>query len=773
MQKFGIGQPVSRKEDPQLITGRGRYTDDITLENQARMYVVRSPHAHADFGAIDADAARAAPDVLAVLTSDDLLKDGLGNLPCIYRVDNIDGSQNAYPDRPLLAHGRVRYVGEPVAIVIAETIEAARDAADLIEIEYAALACAIDTARATDPGMVQIHDEAPHNICYDFGVGDKTATDAVFSTATHVVSLDLVNNRVVPNYMEPRAALAEYDQGGGQHTLHTSTQSSHRFRETLAGEIFNLPEHRIRVVTPNVGGGFGGKINVYPEHALVMWAAKRVGRPVKWTGDRSQGFVADTHGRDVTTHADLALDAEGKFLAHRCESNANMGAYLSNVGTIIHTAYALMQTTVYDIPAAYVGVKGVFTNTAPVCAYRGAGRPEIVYRLERLIDLAARQLGIDPGDLRRRNFLKPDAMPHTTTLGMVYDSGDFAAGLDRAKGLADWSGFAARRASGDAAGKLRGIGIASYIDECAAPLLRAEETVVRFESDDTVTLFSGTQSNGQGHETSFAQILNEKLGVPFECINVRQGDSEDTEIGGGSLGSRSITIGGGSVLVAADNVVAVATEPASDLLEVAASDLEFVDGTFRVVGTDRTVGLFDVAAKMRERGGPGLVGLGHFVTEAPTFPNGTHICEVEVDPETGHVDVVRFSVVDDFGNLINPLLAAGQVHGGVAQGVGQALIEEAVYDDESGQLMTGSFMDYGMPRASDLPMFDTDWNIVPCRTNPLGTKGAAEAGAIGAPPAVIAAVVDALSDLGVTHVDMPATPGNVWQAIQRAQNEQH
>ena len=768
MEKFGIGQPVSRKEDPRLVTGRGRYTDDINLENQVRMYVVRATHAHAEFGAIGTDAARAAPGVLAVLTGAELVSDGLGNLPCIYRVDNIDGSQNAYPPRPLLARGRVRYVGEPVAIVIAETLEAARDAADLVEIDYTPLACITDTARATDQGVPVIWDDAPNNVCYDFGAGDKAVTDAVFETAAHVVSLDLVNNRVVPNYMEPRAALAEYDATNQRHTLHTSTQSSHRFRETLADDIFKIPHGNIRVITPDVGGGFGGKINVYPEHALVMWSAQRVGRPVKWAGDRSQGFVADTHGRDVTTHADLALDADGRFLAYRCQSNANMGAYLSNVGTIIHTAYALMQTTVYEIPAAYVGVKGVFTNTAPVCAYRGAGRPEIVYRLERLIDLAAGKLGVDPGDLRRGNFLGSDTMPRTTTLGMVYDSGEFATGLDRAKELADWSGFAARRAQGRGEGRRRGIGIASYIDECAAPLLRAEETIIRFEPDDTVTMYIGTQSNGQGHETSFAQILAEKLEVPFNSINLRQGDSADTSIGGGSLGSRSITIGGGSVLVAADNVIDVATEPACDMLEVASSDLEFTGGAFRVVGTDRTVGLFEVAAKMRDSGGASLVGLGHFVTQAPTFPNGTHICEVEVDAETGQVEIIKFSVVDDFGNLVNPLLAAGQIHGGVVQGVGQALIEEAVYDDESGQLLTGSFMDYGMPRASDVPMVDTDWNIVPCRTNPLGTKGAAEAGAIGAPPAVIAAVVDALSDLGVTHVDMPATPANVWQAIQRA-----
>ena len=768
MQKFGIGQPVSRKEDPRLVTGRGRYTDDITLEHQVRMHVVRSPYAHAELGAIDNAAAQSLPGVLAVLTAADVIADGLGNLPCIYRVDNLDGSQNAYPPRPLLAQGRVRYVGEPVAIVIAETVEAARAGGDLIEMEYESLPCTTNTARTTDEGKPQIWDDAPNNVCYDYGVGDHAATDAAFASAAHVVSLDLVNNRLVPSYMEPRAALAEYDPDSERYTLITSTQSSHRCRESLAAEIFKVPEDKIRVVTPDVGGGFGGKINVYPEHALAMWAARRIGRPVKWSGDRSQGFTADTHARDVTTRADLALDKDGQFLAYRCQSNANMGAYLSNVGTIIHTAYAVMQTSVYDIPVAYVGVKGVFTNTAPVCAYRGAGRPEIVYRLERLVDLAALELGIDAGDLRKRNFLRPETMPHTTALGMVYDSGNFAAGLDQAKALADWGAFSTRRAASEHEGKRRGIGVATYIDECSAPLLRTEETVIRFEPDDTVTLLIGTQSNGQGHETSFAQILTDKLGIPFDRINVREGDTEDTQLGGGSLGSRSITIGGGSVLVAADNVVEEAQVPASELLEAAVSDLEFSDGVFRVVGTDRTISLFSIAARIRENGGDGLIGLGHFVTEAPTFPNGTHICEVEVDPETGAVEVVKFSVVDDFGNLINPLLAAGQVHGGVVQGVGQALIEEAIYEDGSGQLLTGSFMDYGMPRASDVPMLDTDWNGVPCRTNPLGTKGAAEAGAIGAPPAVIAALVDALADYGVTHIDMPATPAKVWSAIQQA-----
>ncbi|MDA0262305.1 MAG: xanthine dehydrogenase family protein molybdopterin-binding subunit, partial [Proteobacteria bacterium] len=628
MEKFGIGQPVSRKEDPRLVTGRGRYTDDITIDNQVRMHVVRSPHAHADLGEIRTDAALAAPGVLAVFLGGDLVADGVGNLPCIYRVKNVDGSQNVYPPRPLLALGRARYVGEPVAIVVAETVDAARDAADLIEIDYNPLACSTDTGRTTEPGAAKIWDNAPRNICYDFGAGDRVATDAVFAAAAEVISLDLINNRVVPNYMEPRAALAEYDAVKDHYTLHTSTQSSHRFRETLAGEIFKISEEKLRVVTPDVGGGFGGKINVYPEHALVLWAAKRVGRPVKWTGDRSQGFVADTHGRDMVTRTELALDESGKFLAYRCQSNANLGAYLSNVGTIIQSGYADMQTTVYDIPAVYVGVRGVFTNTAPVCAYRGAGRPEIVYRLERVIDIAARKLGMDPGDLRRRNFLSAEAMPCTTALGMVYDSGDFAAGLDQAKDLADWQGFETRRATAKHDGKLHGIGIASYIDECAAPLLRAEETIIRFEDDDTVTLLIGTQANGQGHETSFAQILTDKLGVPFDRITVREGDTRDTEIGGGGLGSRSITIGGGSVLVAADKVIEIAAATAADILEVAASDLEFGSGEFRVAGTDRLAGLFEIAAKMRDTGGDGLVGTGRYVTNAPTFPNGTHICEV-------------------------------------------------------------------------------------------------------------------------------------------------
>ena len=770
--KFGVGQPVRRTEDPRLLTGAGRYTDDIAVPDQVYAYVLRSPHAHAEIGAIDTAAAEAAPGVLLVLTGAEVEADGLGDVPCIYRIDNRDGSKNVYPPHPMLAKGRVHHVGDAVALVVAETLDQARDAAELIAIDYQPRPVAAATATATDDRTPQVWDEAPGNICFDVEQGNREAIDTVFASAPHVVMLDLVNNRVSPNPIEPRAALALYDAAGGRYTIYTCTQSAHRFREVLADKIFHVPPEKVLVITPDVGGAFGVKIHVYQDQALALWAARKLGRPVKWCADRSQSLISDAHARDNVTHAELAFDDDGRFLAVRSESYANMGAYLSNVATVVQSFYGGIQTSVYAIPDAYVAVKGVFTNTVPVDAYRGAGRPEAIYRVERLIDLAAEELGLDPAEIRRRNLISPAAMPYTTPLGMTYDSGEFARNLDDSLAAARWSEFPTRREETRARGRLRGIGISAYIDTCAGPYLQPEEAMIRFENDETVTLFVGTQANGQGHETCYAQMLTDALGIDFEKINVRQGDTSETSLGGGALGSRSMLAGGLAVNAAVAKVIDKAKPTAAELLEVAAADVEFANGQFIVSGTDRGVGIFDVAAIAREgHGGIGaspLEGRAQANSEASTYPNGFHVCEVEIDPETGALEVVAFTAVDDFGTVINPLLAAGQVYGGIAQGIGQALLENAVYDEETGQLLTGSFMDYAMPRASDLPMMDVSWNEIPCRTNPLGVKGAGEAGSIGAPPAVINAIVNALAEYGITHIDMPATPERIWSAIRAA-----
>jgi len=766
--KFGIGQPVTRKEDWRLLTGAGRFTDDLDAADASHLYVLRSPHAHARIARIDLGRARSRPGVRAVLTVDDLDRTGVGGLPCLYPVENRDGTRNVTPPRALLARGRVRYVGEPVAAVVADTPQLARDAADAIDVIYEALPAVVDARRALETDAPLLWNEAPGNRCFDYSLGDETAVARAFAKAAYVATLDVVNNRVVPSYLEPRVALAHYDPVADRYTIHTGTQSAHRFREYLAQHVFKVPEPRIRVVTPDVGGGFGGKINVYPEQALALIAAKLIGRPVKWVGDRSQTFLGDTHGRDNVADVALALDRDGRFLAFRCLAHVNLGAVLSNVGTIVPTGYTALQTSVYDIPVVYIRVVGAFTNTAPVCAYRGAGRPELIHRLERAIDVAAGGLGVDRIELRRLNLVRPQAMPYTLPLGLTYDSGDFPGLLDKARTAAAWDEFPARRAAAACRGVCRGIGIALYIDECAGPILRKEQVIIRFDANERISVYVGTQANGQGHETAFAQVVADRLGVPFETIDVFEGDSDATRLGGGGLGSRSMTIGGGATLAAVRTVIDRARPIAADLCEVAVADLVFTDGRFTVVGTDRSVALIDVARSHRDRFGAPLAGEGEFGTSAPTFPNGCHICEVEVDPESGHVDVVRYVVVDDFGRIVNPLLAAGQVHGGVAQGIGQALIERAVYDDRSGQLLSGSFMDYALPRAADVPTYETHWHDVPCTTNPLGAKGAAEAGAVGAPPSVISAIVDALAAYGVTHIDMPATPETVWRAIHAA-----
>lgn len=775
MGRFGIGQPVRRREDPRLLTGHGRYTDDMTLPGQAFGHVVRSPYAHARIGGIDCAAAAAAPGVLGVFTAADLEADGIGPIPCPVAMTNRDGTDIVKPPRPALARERVRHVGDPVAFVVAETADQARDAAELVVVEYEDLPCVVDTASAVADDAAQVWDQAPGNLCFDWEAGDRAGAERGLAAAAHVTRLRLINNRVAPAPLEPRVALGAYDDETG-FTLYTPSQGVHGLQTYLSRDIFRVPKERVRVVTGDVGGGFGLKIFLFPEQVLVSWAARRLGRPVKWTGDRGEAFLGDIHGRDHVSEARLALDADGRFLAVAVETIANLGAYLSNFGPFIAAGAGVgMLAGVYTVPAVHVSVRGVFTHTTPIDAYRGAGRPEANYVIERLIDAAARELELSPAELRRRNFIPPEAMPYTTAMALTYDSGAFARNMDDAMRTADWDAFEARRAEAARAGLLRGIGMATYIERCGgAP---DEKAQIRFVDDCAVHLLIGNQSNGQGHETAYAQLLNDKLGIDFEKISVVQGDSELIDYGRGTGGSRAMPVGGAAVHDASEIVIEKGRHVAAHLLEAAVADIEFANGRFSIVGTDRTMTLEAVAeaardpANLAEGEEPGLDAASTFAPADGTYPNGCHICELEIDPETGRVRIVRFVVVDDFGVVINPLLTEGQVHGGVAQGIGQALLEGCVYDETSGQLLTGSFMDYCMPRADDLPVVEFALNEVPCANNPLGVKGCGEAGAIGAPPAVINAVIDALSPLGVRHIDMPATAERVWRAIREARRE--
>ena len=777
MKQFGIGQPVRRVEDRRFITGRGVYVDDITRLRQAHAVMLRSPHAHARITAIDAAAALAAPGVIAVLTGEDLARDGIGGVPCVSAVSNRDGTHLVLPPHPAIARDRVRHVGDTVAMVVAETAAAARDAAELIAVDYEPLPAVVDTAHTLDPGQPQVWDEAPGNLCFDWEAGDRAAAERAMAGARHRLSLDLVNNRIVVNSMEPRGAVGEYDAGDETYTLWSSTQGSHFLRTLLAGNVFKVPENRIRVVTRDVGGGFGMKLFLYPEHVLVLWAARKTGRSVKWIPDRSDAFMTDTQGRDNVTRLELALDEDLRFLGLDVTLIANMGAYLSNFAPEIPTASgAVMHSGVYAIPAIHVGVKGVFTNTVPVDAYRGAGRPEAAYAVERLVDYAARRLGVPPEELRRRNFIKPEAMPYRTALGLNYDSGEFARNLDQALATADLAGFPARRAEARRRGRYRGLGHAVYIEQSGFP--PDEFAELRFDPSGTLTILMGTQSSGQGHQTAYTQLAAERLGIAPDTIRVLQGDTAAISFGRGTGGSRSIPVGGAALAQAADKLIVKGRRIAAHLFEAAEADVEFTDGEFAVAGTDRRIGIQEVAraafdpARQAPGVEPGFDESGHFTPPQPTFPNGCHVCEVEIEPDSGHIDILRYLVIDDFGTVINPLLLAGQVQGGVAQGVGQAMLEHTVFDPETGQLLTGSLTDYSIARAEDLPRIEFAYNVVPCRTNPLGVKGAGEAGAIGAPPALVNAVVDALAELGIAHLDMPLTPEHVWRAIRAAQQRE-
>jgi len=774
MSETGIGQRVKRREDIRFITGAGRYTDDINLPGQLYAVFLRSPYARAKIVSVDAAAALATAGVAAVFTGKDLAADKVGDLPCGWLVKSKDGTDMLVAPRPPIAIERVNFVGEPYGLVVAETLAAASAGAEAVESEFDELEPVVELARATE--SPQIHANTPRNVCFTWELGDAAKTDAAVAGAAHVTRLTFANNRLIPNAMEPRAALAAYDAASDELTLYTTSQNPHLVRLVLAAFVGIAPEHKLRVISPDVGGGFGSKIFIYPEETACAWAAKRLKRPVKWTADRSESFLADAHGRDHLTTAELALDAQGTFLGLRVRTRANLGAYLSTFASSIPTyLYGTLLAGQYRTPAIHVEVEAVYTNTAPVDAYRGAGRPEATYVVERLVENAARELGIDPAELRRRNFIRE--FPYETPVALVYDVGDYEQSLDRALQLADYAGFAARKQASEAKGKRRGIGFSCYIEACGlAPSKLAlqlgagvglfESGEIRVNPTGSVIVFTGSHSHGQGHETTLTQIVSDKLGVPFEQIEVVHGDTGRMEYGLGSYGSRSAAVGGSAVVRAADKIIVKGKRIAAHMLESSPDEVDFEEGVFAVRSTNKKLTFGEVAfaayvpANYPDDLEPGLSEKAVYDPKNFTYPAGTHIAEVEIDPETGVVEVAKFTAVDDFGTVINPMIVEGQVHGGVAQGIGQALFEHGVYD-ETGQLITGSLMDYCLPRADDLPSFTIDTTVTPCTHNPLGVKGCGEAGSIGSTAAVMNAVTGAL---GLKDLAMPATPERVWRA---------
>jgi aerobic carbon-monoxide dehydrogenase large subunit len=781
MTATGIGAPVRRKEDHRFITGNGKYTDDINRPGQTYAVFVRSPHAHAKIKKIDTKAAAKMAGVVGILTGADLAADKVGGLICGWMIHSKDGSPMKAGGHPALADGKVRYVGDHVAVVIAETLAQARDAAEKVAVDYDVLPANADLATCTDKGKPAIHDVAADNVVYDFGLGNKDAVDAAFRKAKHVTKLDLTNNRLVPNAMEPRAAIGDYDAGEDAFTLYTTSQNPHVARLILSAFIGIAPEHKLRVIAPDVGGGFGSKIYVYAEETVCVWAAKKVGRPVKWVADRTEEFLAVAHGRDHITKAELAMDEEGKILALRVKTRANLGAYLSTFASAVPTyLYVPLLSGQYDIPAVYGEVEAVYTNTAPVDAYRGAGRPEATFVVERLVEVAARQLGQDPAKFRLKNFVKK--WPHQTPVIMMYDAGDYAGSMRQAQKLADVAGFGKRKRESARKGKLRGLGYSAYIEACGiAPSAAVgslgagvglwESAEVRVNPTGNVEVLTGSHSHGQGHETTFAQLVSGRLGIPIDQVNIVHGDTDKVQFGMGTYGSRSGAVGMSAIVKALDKVEAKARKVAALCMEAAEGDIEFKDGKFSVKGTDKSMAFGEVALQAYiahkftgQQLEPGLKEGAFFDPTNFTFPAGVHICEVEVDPETGVTRIDKWTAVDDFGTIINPMVVEGQVHGGIAQGVGQALLEGTVYD-KNGQLLTASFMDYGMPRADDVPSYQLGFNTTAAPSNPLGIKGCGEAGAIAAPPAVINAITDAL---GHEDVTMPATPQVVWKAAQKA-----
>jgi len=782
MSVEGIGARVVRKEDKRFITGRGRYTDDIGLKDTTYAVFVRSPHAHARIVSIDASEALAAPGVVGVLTGADLAGDKVGGLICGWMIHSKDGSPMKAGAHPALAHDRVRHVGDAVAVVVAETKNQARDAAEKVVVEYEELPAVVDLAKAQDPASPQLHPEAPLNTIFDWSLGDKAATEAAFAKAAKTVALDIVNSRLVPNAMEPRSAIGSYDPAEEHFSLYTTSQNPHVARLVLSAFVGIAPENKLRVVAPDVGGGFGSKIFIYPEETVCLWASKRVGgRPVKWTADRTEAFLTDCHGRDHITRAEMAFDADNRVLGLRVHTVANLGAYMSTFSSSVPTyLYATLLSGQYDIPAIYAEVDAVYTNTTPVDAYRGAGRPEATYVVERLMETAAREFGMDPAELRRKNFIR--AFPHQTPVIMAYDVGDYDATLDAALKAADYAGFPARKAEAARRGKLRGIGLSCYIEACGIAPSQAvgslgagvglwESAEVRVNPVGTIEVLTGSHSHGQGHETTFAQLVHEKLGVPMSQVSIVHGDTDKVQFGMGTYGSRSGAVGMSAILKALEKVEAKAKKIAAHLMEAAEADVVLEGGAFKVAGTDKETPFFQVALAAYTAHNlpagmePGLKETSFYDPTNFTFPAGTYVCEVEVDPDTGKVAIVQFVAADDFGKIINPMIVEGQVHGGVAQGIGQALLEGCSYDAASGQILTASYMDYAMPRADDLPSFNVMTTETACPGNPLGMKGCGEAGCIGSTPAVINAVTDAL---GIRDLAMPATPHVVWQAAQAA-----
>ena len=765
MTKFGIAQPVRRVEDPRLLLGNGRYTDDFSVPGEAHAIVLRSPHAAATILSIDTAAAKALPGVFGIYTGADLEADGIGGNPCDIPLKNRDGSKRAQVPHPILAVGAVRHVGDPVALIVAETQQAARDAAEAITVDYDILPSVTDLGAAMDASQPAVWPGVSNNTCFDWETGDKPRTDALFAEAAHITRLTVVNNRIIVNSMEARAAAAEYDAATSRWTLTTNTQGGWGIKQMLAQAVFKVEPESFRIITPDVGGGFGMKLFLYAEHAMVCYAARKLGRAVKWTSERSEAFLSDTHGRDNITQGELAIDKDGRFLALRTRNVANMGAYLSNYAPFIPTgAGTKVLASVYGFQAIYANVIGVFTNTVPVDAYRGAGRPESNYLVERLIDAAAREVGIDRVDIRRRNMVKPSAMPYRTAMSQTYDSGDFERVLDAALEKIDWANFETRRAASERAGKKRGIGMAYYLEATGGA--DSERAEIRFADDGFVDVYVGTQSTGQGHETAYVQLTVDQLGIDGDKIRIRQGDTDAIPTGGGTGGARSLYSEGQAILITAASVIEKGKLAASEALEASVADIVFENGRFSITGTDRGMDILALAAHQRGRDGATQLDAAEIAKiSVHTFPNGCHMAEVEIDPDTGHIDIKRYIVCDDVGKAVNPMIVRGQVHGGVAQGFGQAVLEHTAYDPDSGQLLSGSLMDYALPRASDLPDIEVDLIEVPCASNPLGVKGAGEAGAVGSPPAVINALVDALNGRAI---DMPATPERVWKLLQAA-----
>ncbi len=779
MSRHGIGQPVRRVEDQRFLTGRARYVDDIELPQMLHGALVMSPHAHARIKRVDTSAARAAAGVALVLTGEDFKNAGLGGIPPQFMPEDMGGPKGYRTFRPLLEPAKVRYVGDRVAFVVADTPANARLAADLVEVEYEPLPAVVDVEDAAKEGAPKVWDDnAAGNLAFPLMMGNKEATDAAFAKAKHKVSLRLFNNRITANTMEPRATLGDFSNES--FTLYTSSQNPHGVRTMLAQRVFSIPESKLRVVSPDVGGGFGMKGDTYPEDGLVLWASQCLGRPVKWVASRTESLLGDNHGREQRVHAEMALDENGKILALRAQALHSVGACVTNAGVVPVLCALRNIPNVYVVPAMLVASKAIFTHTTPLGPYRGAGRPEASYIIERLMDEAARKLKMDPVELRRRNYIAPSAMPYNTTagwtvgaaVGWTYDSGDFARLTDRCIELSDWHGFEKRKKDSEAKGRVRGRSLIYYLEDSGVFNERME---IRFDPSGTVTVVAGTHSHGQGHATTYAQLVSEWLGVPFENVRLVQGDTDAVAFGRGTYASRSAMLGGSALKAAADAVIEKGKDMAAHLMEASAKDIEFKAGNYTVVGTDRSMPLTDVAKAFfipvgpTTRFGAGLDASGS-ANNPPTFPNGCHACELEVDPDTGEVFIDRYAVVDDVGRVINPMICHGQIEGALAQGIGQALMENVAFDRDSGQMLSASFMDYAIPRASDLPEhYELDFIDVPAKTNPLGVKGIGEAGCVGAPPAVMNALLDALAPLGVEQLDMPATPHRVWQAIRAAQ----